>query len=68
MTENCSASWPQTYQEAVALQEKLRHRVQLVPLPHPPRFVAGADAICDREDQRIFGAIAVYSYPELELV
>ncbi|MBI4795544.1 MAG: endonuclease V [Deltaproteobacteria bacterium] len=37
-------------------------------MPHPPRFVAGADAICDREDQRIFGAIAVYSYPELELV
>ena len=35
---------------------------------HPPRFVAGADAITDREDQRIFGAIAVYSYPELELV
>jgi deoxyribonuclease V len=30
--------------------------------------VAGADAICDREDQKIFGAIAVYSYPELELL
>jgi deoxyribonuclease V len=37
-------------------------------MPHPPRFVAGADAICDREDQKIFGAIAVYSYPELELL
>jgi deoxyribonuclease V len=30
--------------------------------------VAGADAICDRGDENIFGAIAVYSYPELELV
>jgi deoxyribonuclease V len=30
--------------------------------------VAGADAIADRADRRIFGAIAVYSYPELELV
>ena len=61
-------SWPRTYQEAVAIQEELRHRVRLVPLPHPPRLVAGADAITDRADRRIFGAIAVYSYPDLELV
>lgn len=62
------SSWPQTYQEAVALQEQLRHQVRLLPLPHPPRFVGGADAICDRADENIFGAIVVYSYPELELV
>ena len=62
------ANWPQTYREAVALQEQLRLQVQLVPLPHPPRFVGGADAICDRADANIFGAIVVYSYPELELV
>ena len=61
-------NWPRTYQEAVALQETLRGQVQLIPLPYPPRFVAGADAICDRGDQNIFGAIVVYSYPELELV
>jgi deoxyribonuclease V len=60
--------WPKTYQEALAMQESLQGRVQLIPLPHPPRFVAGADAICDRADENIFGAIAVYSYPELELV
>jgi deoxyribonuclease V len=30
--------------------------------------VGGADAICDKEDRRIFGAMAVYRYPELELV
>lgn len=46
----------------------MRSRVQLIPLPRPPRFVAGADAICDREDKKIFGAIAVFSYPELELL
>jgi deoxyribonuclease V len=61
-------SWPQTYQEAVAIQEDLRHRVQLIPLPRPPRLIAGADAITDRADRLIFGALAVYSYPELELV
>jgi deoxyribonuclease V len=62
------ADWPKTYQEAFALQQELRQRVQLVPLPRPPRLVAGADAICNRADTRIFGAVAVYHYPELELI
>jgi deoxyribonuclease V len=62
------ADWPKTYAEAVALQEELRHRVELVPLVGPVRLVAGVDAICDRGDSRIFGAAALYRYPELELV
>jgi len=66
--EDYLTCWPKTYAEAVALQEELRQRVKLVPLPHPPRLVAGADAICNRADTRIFGAVAVYSYPQLELV
>jgi len=61
-------SWPKTYQEAVALQEELRHRVRLTPLARPPCLVAGADAICSRDERRIFGAIVVYTYPELTLV
>jgi deoxyribonuclease V len=60
--------WPKTYQEAVALQEELRHQVKLEPLPRPVRLVAGVDAICDRGDKLIFGAAALYRYPELELV
>lgn len=63
-----TSDWPQTYQEAVALQEVLRGQVRLAPLPRPPRLVAGADAITDRADRRIFGAFAVYTYPELALV
>jgi deoxyribonuclease V len=63
-----TSDWPKTYQEAVALQEELRRRVRLAPLPRPPRLVAGADAITDRADRRIFGAIAVFTYPDLELV
>jgi deoxyribonuclease V len=62
------SDWPKTYQEAVVLQEALRHQVRLVPLARPPRLVAGVDATCDREDKSIFGAAALYSYPELELV
>ena len=61
-------SWPKTYQAAVALQEELRRRVRLLPLPRPPRLVAGADAISDREDRRLFGAVAVYRFPEMELL
>jgi len=61
-------NWPKTYQEAVALQEELRQRVRLVPLARPPRLVVGADAICNRADTRIFGAVAVYRYPGWELV
>lgn len=68
MPEALLDSWPTTYQEAVAIQEELRHRVRLTPLPRPPRLIAGADAIGDREDRRLFGAVAVYSYPELELL
>jgi deoxyribonuclease V len=62
------SSWPRTYQEALAIQEELRHQVRLVPLPRPPRLIAGADAIADRADRRIFGAMAVYTYPDLQLV
>jgi deoxyribonuclease V len=28
----------------------------------------GADAISDREDRRLFGAVAVYRFPEMELL
>lgn len=68
MSEEIFRTWPRTYQEAVALQEQLRHRVRLEPLPRPPRLVSGADAICDRGEQRIFGAVAIFTYPELTLV
>jgi deoxyribonuclease V len=63
-----TSDWPKTYQEAVVIQEELRHRVKLEPLAGPVRLVAGVDAICDREDKRIFGAAALYRYPEMELV
>ena len=68
MDKSFLKSWPTNYQEAVALQEELRQQVRLEPLPRPPRLVAGVDAICNRADTVIFGAVAVYRYPELELV
>jgi deoxyribonuclease V len=68
MAQSDLNSWPRSYQEAVALQEVLRRMVELTSLPRPPRLVAGTDAICDREDRIIFGAVAVYSFPGLELL
>ncbi len=61
-------NWPKNYQDAVALQEALRFQVRLTPLARPPQLVGGADAAYDRGERRIFGAIAVYTYPGLELV
>ncbi|MEW6388216.1 MAG: endonuclease V [Thermodesulfobacteriota bacterium] len=60
--------WPKNYREAVALQEEWRRRVEIRPLARRPRSVAGVDAAYERRDRRIFGAVAVYSYPELELL
>jgi deoxyribonuclease V len=60
--------YPKNYQEAVAWQEANRGEVRLAPLPRTPRWVGGADASYDRAERRVFGAIAVYSYPDLTLV
>jgi deoxyribonuclease V len=60
--------YPESYQAAVAWQEAHRGLVRLTPLPRPPRLVGGADASYSREDALVFGAIAVYSYPELEVL
>jgi deoxyribonuclease V len=60
--------YPKNYREAVAWQEGNEGRVRLEPLPRPPRLVGGADAAYDRAARRIFGAIAVFSYPDLTLV
>jgi deoxyribonuclease V len=59
---------PLSLAAARELQESLRHRVRLTPLARPPQLVGGADAICDRRERLIFGAVAVFTYPELELV
>jgi deoxyribonuclease V len=61
-------NYPRTYHEAVAWQEARRGEVRLEPLPRPPVLVGGADAAYDRAGKRVFGAVAVFSYPDLTLV
>jgi len=60
--------YPKDYQEAVAWQEARQGEVRIEPLPRAPRLVGGADASYDRAEKRAYGAIAVYTYPDLELV
>jgi len=60
--------YPRTDHEAVAWQEARRGEVRLEPLPRPPLLVGGADACYDRADERVYGALAVFTYPDLTLV
>lgn len=60
--------YPKNYHEAVTWQEARRGEVRLEPLPRPPQLVGGADAAYDRREKRIFGALAVFTYPDLVLV
>jgi len=59
---------PQNYHEAVAWQEAMRGQVKIEPLGRNPRLVAGVDAAYDRREKRIFGAVALYTYPDLALM
>jgi hypothetical protein len=61
-------NYPRTYHEAVAWQEARREEVRLTPLPRPPVLVGGAYACYDRADKRVYGALAVFTYPDLTLV
>jgi len=60
--------YPKNYQEAVAWQEAHQKEVRVEPLPRLPRWIGGTDASYDREEKRVYGAIVVYTYPDLELV
>jgi deoxyribonuclease V len=60
--------YPQTQHEAVAWQEARRGEVRLEPLPRPPVLVGGADAAYDRAGKHVYGAVAVFTYPDLTLV
>ncbi|MDI6854716.1 MAG: endonuclease V [Deltaproteobacteria bacterium] len=59
---------PRNYHEAVAWQEASRDRVKIAPLGRTPNLVAGVDAAYDKRGKRIFGAAALYAYPDLVLL
>jgi deoxyribonuclease V len=60
--------WDVSPSEAVALQQRLRERVVLQPLPAPPRTVAGCDLSFDLGSEIVYAGIVVLALPGLELV
>lgn len=60
--------WNVTPQQAVRIQEELRGNVLSSGRIPRPTLVAGADAAFDRENSRVFAAVIVLSFPDLEPV
>jgi deoxyribonuclease V len=60
--------WNVTPQEAVRIQEQLRGKILSSGRVHRPKLVAGADAAFDLESDRVFAAVVVLSFPDLEPV
>ena len=61
-------SWELTPKEAMALQEELRLRIELEDRLNPLQYVAAADISYSKHSNRSYGGVAVFAYPELELV
>jgi len=61
-------AWPDTAGEALALQERLRDAVRVVPIAAMPASVAGADVAYCAERRLLFAAAAVVALPSLETV
>lgn len=60
--------WALTPTEACDLQTRLAAQVRIEPLPREPKLIAGADVAFERALDRVFAAVLVLTYPELELV
>ena len=61
-------AWDVTPAEARAIQDRLRSRVRLGDDLGPVRYVAGTDVAFEDGMRITRGAVAILSYPELELV
>ena len=60
--------WDVSYQEAVAIQNELRKQVEFRPLKREIRTVAGTDVAYEKRTNKLFAAVVVLSFPELELI
>ena len=68
MKINLNHSWVKTAAEAKQIQEKLRHKVVTVDRLEKVEYVAGIDIGFEDRYKISKAAVAVLSYPELELV
>ena len=63
-----SQSNPKDYRTAVAIQEKLRPKIVIRPIPAPVKMVAGADVSYDKATDRVFAAVILMTLPRLEII
>jgi deoxyribonuclease V len=55
--------WPETIQEAKAIQLALKDRVKIIPMKKEPKFIAGVDAAF--LENKVIGVASIFKYPEL---
>jgi deoxyribonuclease V len=60
--------WPCDSHAAVALQEQLRDRLVVQPIPRGVRVVAGADVSYDKGSDRVFAGVVVMRLPGLDVI
>lgn len=60
--------WNVDPQEAILIQEMLADKVEIRPLTHPPRLIAGADLAFDKESNTAYAGVVVLQYPSLEVM
>jgi deoxyribonuclease V len=59
--------WNLTYQEAVTVQRRIAEKVRETPLSRPVRTIAGADVSYARRGREVYGAVLVFTFPDLIL-
>lgn len=67
MKINRTHTWPQTTQEAIAIQQQLRSEVIAEDQLGEVRYVAGVDVGYDLENSMTRAAVVVLSFPDLQL-
>ena len=56
---------PQNPEEALQIQQELRQQINLSPLQHPVRYLAGADLSFNLYEDQVYAGIVVLKLPEL---
>ncbi len=60
--------WRVSHAQATGIQDALRPRLVVAPLPRRPRLIAGADVAYSRRTHRVYAAVVVVELPSLETV
>jgi deoxyribonuclease V len=60
--------WRVSYEQALAIQQRLRPRVRRAPLPQRVRLVAAADVAYSQPTHRMYASVVVCRLPALEVV